>query len=333
MLLASSPCLPSGRRPRYHRRQTRTTGATGIQTIRSTMMAEEIARALGGHKAGSSWMARCPAHDDRKPSLTLYDASDGKTLVHCHAGCDQRTVIAALGDRGLWSQTGKRLATDFAKPKRQIARDWPKETARTRAALELWRAAIPAAETPVETYLRSRGLTLKPPISLRFHSGLRHPSGGYWPAMIALVTRGSDDEPLAILRTFLSQHGLGKAPVEPAKMMLGPCGGGAVRLAEPEDRLLVGEGIETCLAAMQATGQPAWAALSTSGLHRLDLPEKVREVIVLADGDEPGEAAAVDCARRWKREGRRVRIARPPPGQDFNDLLMGHRLGLQECRL
>jgi putative DNA primase/helicase len=44
-------------------------------------------------------------------------------------------------------------------------------------------------------------------------------------------------------------------------------------------------------------------------------------VIVLADGDEPGEAAARDCARRWKRDGRRVRIARPPQGMDFNDLL------------
>jgi len=42
---------------------------------------------------------------------------------------------------------------------------------------------------------------------------------------------------------------------------------------------------------------------------------------VLADGDEPGEAAAQDCARRWQREGRRVRIARPPQGMDFNDLL------------
>ena len=48
---------------------------------------------------------------------------------------------------------------------------------------------------------------------------------------------------------------------------------------------MVGEGIETCLAAMQATGHPAWAALSTAGLRALDLPQDVRDVIVLADGD------------------------------------------------
>jgi DNA primase len=51
------------------------------------------------------------------------------------------------------------------------------------------------------------------------------------------------------------------------------------------------------------------------------LPRDVRDVIVLADGDDPGEAAAQHGARRWQREGRRVRIARPPHGMDFNDLL------------
>ena len=93
---------------------------------------------------------------------------------------------------------------------------------------------------------------------------------------------------------------------------------------------MIAEGIETCLSAMQATGQTAWAALSTSGLRTLDLPGDVREVIVLADGDDPGEAAARDCAWRWKREGRRVRIARPPQGMDFNDMLVDRASRIEE---
>jgi DNA primase len=113
-------------------------------------------------------------------------------------------------------------------------------------------------------------------------------------------------------------------------MMLGPCSGGAVRLAEPGDVLMVGEGIETCLAAMQATGHPAWAALSTSGLRSLDLPTNIRDVIVLADGDKAGEAAARDRALRWKSQGRRVRIARPPHGMDFNDMLLGRARRTEE---
>ena len=71
---------------------------------------------------------------------------------------------------------------------------------------------------------------------------------------------------------------------------------------------------------MQATGIPTWAALSTSGMQALDLPPAVRDVILLADGDDAGERAAQAAARRWKIEGRRVRIARPPRGMDFNDI-------------
>jgi hypothetical protein len=173
----------------------------------------------------------------------------------------------------------------------------------------------------VQTYLAARGIDLPLPDTLRFHAGLKHPAGGIWPTMVALVTNGVDATPLAIHRTFLARDGSGKAPVEREKMMLGPCRGGTVRLAEPGDVLMVGEGIETCLAAMQATGHPTWAALSTSGLRALELPDDVRDVIVLADGDAGGEAAARACGLRWKRQGRRVRIARPPPGTDFNDML------------
>ncbi len=51
---------------------------------------------------GSEWMACCPAHDDHKPSLSIADTEDGRVLVHCHAGCGQREVIAALKAKNLW---------------------------------------------------------------------------------------------------------------------------------------------------------------------------------------------------------------------------------------
>jgi putative DNA primase/helicase len=187
----------------------------------------------------------------------------------------------------------------------------------------MWNASISAEGSLVLTYLAVRGLRQPLPPTLRFHAGLKHRSGGIWPAMVALVTRGIDDVPLAIHRTFLARDGSGKAPVEPQKMMLGPCRGGAVRLAPASDILMLGEGIETCLAAMQAKGLPAWAALSAAGLPALELPESVREVTVLADGDAAGEAAAHKAAVRWNREGRRVRVAHAPQGMDFNDMLLG----------
>ena len=284
------------------------------------MTAEEIAKHLGGHRAGARWMARCPAHEDREPSLAISDARNGKTLVHCHAGCDQLSVITALRARGLWYDTSSRPLRRARRTPVERKLD-SEESGRSAVALAIWNSSTPGRGSPVECYLQSRGISLPLPDALRFHPGLKHPSGALWPAMVALVTSGVDGAPVAIHRTFLARDGVGKAPVDPQKMMLGPCRGGTVRLADPDDVLMVGEGLETSFSAMQATGYPAWAALSTSGMRALDLPNEVRDIVVLADGDKPGEAAARDCARRWKLEGRRVRIARPPHGMDFNDLL------------
>ena len=108
--------------------------------------------------------------------------------------------------------------------------------------------------------------------------------------------------------------------------MLGRAAGGAVRLASPTETLLIAEGIETALAAMTATAQPAWAALSTSGLVALVLPPIVRAVIIIGDNDAngAGERAARAAAQRWLAEERRVRIAMPPePGTDMADVLAG----------
>jgi putative DNA primase/helicase len=80
---------------------------------------------------------------------------------------------------------------------------------------------------------------------------------------------------------------------------------------------LVAEGIETVLSGMQACKLAGWAALSATGLSKLILPNKVTKVIVLADADPTGEAAAKACASRWIYDGRQVLIARPSSGKDF----------------
>jgi RecA-family ATPase len=65
------------------------------------MTAADIARELGGHRSGSGFICRCPAHEDAKPSLSLNDGDDGRVLWRCHAGCEQAAVGDALRARGL----------------------------------------------------------------------------------------------------------------------------------------------------------------------------------------------------------------------------------------
>lgn len=48
-------------------------------------------------RSGAGYVARCPAHEDRSPSLSLRETSDGRVLIHCHGGCQSTDVLAALG--------------------------------------------------------------------------------------------------------------------------------------------------------------------------------------------------------------------------------------------
>lgn len=43
------------------------------------------------------WVACCPAHTDKSPSLAVGEADDGRVLVHCHSGCSALDVITAVG--------------------------------------------------------------------------------------------------------------------------------------------------------------------------------------------------------------------------------------------
>lgn len=44
-----------------------------------------------------TWTARCPAHEDRGPSLAVRELDDGRLLLHCFAGCSTHEVVGALG--------------------------------------------------------------------------------------------------------------------------------------------------------------------------------------------------------------------------------------------
>ena len=283
------------------------------------MTAKSLTKSLDGHWHGSYGTACCPAHDDHQPSLSISERN-GKLLVKCHAGCDQEAVWNALKSMGLVAgdRPGPSTRAAHASRRRVVS-----ETSnKIEFAKRVWAESQPAVGTPVETYLASRGITIPPPPTLRYHPNLKHgPTGLLLSGMVAAVTAWPEREVNAVHRTFLMADGSKKAQVLNPKLMLGPCSGAAVRLAPAGDELVLAEGIETALSILQATGTPTWACLSTSGLKTVLLPPEVKTVTIAADGDSAGEKAAEEAASRLYREGRKVKIARPPDGFDFNDIL------------
>jgi hypothetical protein len=62
------------------------------------MTAREIAARLHAKPSGKTkWTTRCPAHNDRRPSLAIAEGRDGRALLFCHAGCEIDAVAWALG--------------------------------------------------------------------------------------------------------------------------------------------------------------------------------------------------------------------------------------------
>ena len=300
------------------------------------MNAREIAAHLRGRKNGShGWLVKCPAHDDRSPSLSIKDSEQtGRLLVRCFGGCDARSVLDAF--RGLGYLDG--LQKDLPKYvlSQLTAAEDELEAKRRKWALKIWQEAAPAPSTIVERYLRSRGYEGHIRETLRFHPHLRHPDGkNHYPGMVAAIAIAPQHAVIAVHRTFLLPDGSGKADNDSQKAMLGRWNGGAVRLAQAGEQIVIGEGIETTLSAMQLLDLPGWAGLSAAGIQNMILPDTVRRVVVCADRDKiteqhprgHGLESCEKAAERWRAEGREVVVRLPPEGvKDFNDLLRHKRL-------
>lgn len=95
------------------------------------MTAEELADRLHASSSGSGFVARCPAHTDRSPSLSIREGSDGRVLLHCFAGCSVESVCDALKIRvsNLFSGPGT------IQPKPRAVRDAEKAVASFRNRL------------------------------------------------------------------------------------------------------------------------------------------------------------------------------------------------------
>lgn len=279
--------------------------------------AQTLTHSLGGEWHGSYGAAPCPVcQPERRADQRALSVRNegGRLLAFCHkGGCDFRDIVAALG------LPHDRLAPDPAAQREAEAKRAEYERAQLAKARDLWGRSKPISSTKGEAYLRGRGITCPMPPSLRWVPNLHHgPSGRWLSAMVAHVSTG------AVHRTIFEKGGARISGN--AKMMLGPCAGGAVALAEGAGPLVVCEGIETGLSlASGLLRGPAtvWAALSAPGMKALRLPERPARLIVATDGDDAGEEAGRVLASAAHARGWQVDLLPAPRGLDWNDVLQG----------
>ena len=140
-------------------------------------------------KTGGGFTCRCPAHDDHNPSLSLTIGDTGKLLLYCHAGCTFEDVMDELVQRGLLESYTSAFGESSQQGLHHSSED-PQHQTRIGYAKELWQQSLPLKGTVAEAYLRSRlgDYLTAIPIVLRYLHACRHPSGNFYPCMIAEVT-------------------------------------------------------------------------------------------------------------------------------------------------
>lgn len=316
----------------------------------------------GGRRQGAEWVAGdLTGGPGGSLSIRISGAKRGVWKdFGTGEGGDALALVAAVhfrGDTGramAWARAWLGLSHDAPRttPAERRAADEQREAEAAREAEGRRRAAVAlfleAREiivgTPAGDYLAGRGIDLaelgRQPRCLRFHPACWcAEAGAKLPALLAAIN-DADGRHVATHRTWLARDasgGWGKAPLRDPKKSLGSFAGGAIRLwrgatgrnlrdAQPGEAVAIAEGIETALSVAVACPElRVLAAVSLANMARLILPAAISTVILAADDDGDNLAAAelvTRAAERFAREGRAVRIARPPQGDgDFNDTL------------
>jgi DNA primase len=282
-------------------------------------MSEVVSKAgVELQRAGNEWKGCCPFHTDRTPSFTIY-ADDRR--AHCF-GCgwsgDVLDFMQEAHGVKLFGAIDMLTGGELRELEQRRAPAKPKADMRP-VAQRIVNGSVPIEGTPAAAYLRSRGITIDLPHTLRFArlappkiegNGLLAANGpGLLPALVAIVTNPAG-ELVGLQRTYLTEDGR-KAATKvtdtdrkpKVKYSLGNVIGGAIQIGPPSASMLVTEGLEDGLTLAQALGRSVWVAAGTSMMPQMMFAAVTRAIVIGADGDAAGEAAAAKTAAAFDAAG------------------------------
>lgn len=249
-------------------------------------------------KAAGGWMAQCPSHEDRQPSLSISTGKDGRALVFCHAGCGIRDILDTL------EVDPQALFADY---------DPTRETTGNLIHVRAWREKKTPPPKPPNTTTRHKTA----------HWDYQHPNGTPAARIVRydLVDKATGE---VVGKTF-TQHGIN--PDGSIAANLGgmdvplynaPAVAAAISNSHP---IFICEGEKDADTAIAlglvgttcAAGAGSWRPHHTAALAGAEL------VAIVADNDQPGIAHAHHIATALAELGIRARIYLPAEGNDLTD--------------
>jgi putative DNA primase/helicase len=312
-----------------------------------------IARALGGELSGQRVLAPGPQHSpkDRSLCVSLAPAMPSGFLVHSFAGDDpiqcKDYVRARLGlsawqpgdqqDRRVHLSRIKDWDRNIADSQANLRERTEDDLLRIKRAQALWNEAADPRGTMAVQYLMARALDLADDLAgaaLRYHPRCpwRNENSGRTeriPALLAAFESIDTNDITAVHRIRLDQP---QRWPKADRRMLGVVQRAAVKLDRIATTIMIGEGIETCMAARQcmATGDieraPVWALGSVGAISFFPVLDGIKRLIILGETGEASAQAVRLCGQRWQHAGRRVQVLYSEIGSDVNDALMMEKI-------
>jgi putative DNA primase/helicase len=267
--------------------------------------AQDMTKQLGGAWHESHGLARCPAHADQTPSLSIKPGHSA-VLFHCFAGCSQDAIMNALR----LGQFSTALNDVSELPHNELSR----------LVASTWAKARPVGATPAERYLASRRIANHATArfiarAVTYENGRRMEL----PALVLPLHRHSTL--VALSRIFIDETGAKNRLLQRPKRILGSHRGAAIKIGRQEGhQLFIAEGYEDAESVKAMFGlSHCWAVTGNELYASLVLPPLVRQVTIFS---QHGKAAAngVDKARaHFADQNATLTVELPPPSGDWND--------------
>jgi len=229
-------------------------------------------------KNGKGWITRCPAHDDRRPSLSISEGDDGRVLLHCHAGCSNDDILSTI------NVSLAELFPSGSVPRRQRQQNRSR-SGESGSSADSRRDGrrFQSADEAIKAMSRGRG---RPSAEWSYRNATN--------ATVGMVVRWDETDPdnpddcRKIIRPLAQRDdGWAVAAMPEPRPLYG--------LPELNDagRIFVVEG-EKCVDALQSLGLTGttWAG-GSNAVHKTDwTPLAGCDVVIIPDNDDAGRTAA-----------------------------------------